>query len=356
MRSKSTILLYMSLSDIRTTNKLLLILVIPVVFYILVILKHIFIPLMFAIFIALLFSPLMRWLKRRNIHQIFSMLIVLLVLFGSLMLTIKVVQVSGKEIALGKKELYVKLDNKVADITEPAMRILGIESTVDQGRIKQIVQSKTVEEFIVDNFGNTFKFLRKTVTIVLMTMFFLILLLAGSWNLKMITYDTFSQGRTKYLKTFVAIEKSISQFLKVKFLVSLLTGVSFGLVCYVMGISFPVFWGLFAFAINFIQMIGSFIAVLLASIFAYIEIESPGALLTAVLLLAGVQILFGSIIEPILMGRSFSINIITVLIVLMFWGFLWGISGLILAIPLTVLLKTILSELKGTEKLLRLMS
>lgn len=346
----------MNLNDTRTTNKLLLILVIPVIFYILVILKHIFIPLMFAIFIALLFSPFMRWLKKRNVHQIFSLLAVILVLSGSLLLTLKLVQLSGKEIASGKNELYIKLDKKVSDIADPVSKFLGIESAVDQGAIKQIVQSKTVEDFIVDNFGITFNFVQTTLTIVLMTLFFLILLLAGSWNLKMIAYDTFSKGRTKSLKTFVAIEKSVSQFLKVKVLVSVLTGLCFGLVCYIMDISFPLFWGLFAFAINFIQMVGSFISVILASIFAYIELESPGALLTAVLLLAGVQILFGSIIEPIMMGRSFKINIITVLIVLMFWGFLWGISGLILAIPLTVLLKTILSEFEGTEKLLRLMS
>ena len=91
-------------------------------------------------------------------------------------------------------------------------------------------------------------------------------------------------------------------------------------------------------------------------LFAFIEIESPGTLLLAAILFTGAQVLFGSVLEPILMGRSFSINVIVVLIMLMFWGFIWGIPGLILSIPLTVLFKTILNEFQAGKKFAKLMS
>jgi len=346
----------MDLDDTRTTNKLLLIIVVPLLFYILVVLKFIFIPLLFALFIALLFTPLMRWLRKRHMPEFVSLTIVLIVLFGSLFAAFKLVQLSGNEIAIGKNELFTKLDDKVGHFIEPISTFMDLEFTEDQGNIKRILQSKQVSDVILENFGLTFNFVQKTLTMTLMTLFFLVLLLAGSWNIKMLTYNALSSGRTKQLKTFISVEKSISQFLKVKFFVSLLTGIGFGLVCYFFEISFPFFWGLFAFVINFVQMIGSFIATILLSVFAYIEIESPGTLLAVILILTGIQVLFGSIVEPIMMGRSFSINIITVLIMLMFWGFLWGIPGLILAIPMTVLIKTTLAEFTGTEKILRLMS
>ena len=137
---------------------------------------------------------------------------------------------------------------------------------------------------------------------------------------------------------------------------SFFTGLGFGLIAWYFGLSFPLFWGLFAFAINFVQMIGSVIATVFAVLFAFIELESPGTMLIAGLLFTGVQVLFGSVIEPVMMGKSFSINILTVLVMLMFWGYLWGVPGLILSIPITVLIKTLLEQFSGGKKLARFMS
>jgi len=191
---------------------------------------------------------------------------------------------------------------------------------------------------------------------VLMTLFFLVLLLAGTVNFKLLMEGHLFRHRTKSIKTYLAIEKSIVKFLKVKFLMSLFTGIGFALITWAFGISFPIFWGLFAFAINFVQMIGSIIATVFAAIFAFIELHNPGSVLIAALLYTSVQVVFGSILEPILMGKSFSINIITVLVMLMFWGYMWGVPGLILSIPITVLLKTVMEQAEGTQTLARLMS
>ena len=87
------------------------------------------------------------------------------------------------------------------------------------------------------------------------------------------------------------------------------------------------------------------------SIFAFIEMETSSFLLFFILTITGVQVLFGAILEPIFMGKSFSINIIAVLVMLMFWGFLWGIPGLIMAIPISVFLKIIFEQFPGTKKI-----
>ena len=88
----------------RTTNILLLIIVIPLVFYLLKILSFIFIPLIFSMFIALLFLPLMRWLGRRKIPKFISIIIVLLLVAGGLKLGIELVQLSSKEILATKSD------------------------------------------------------------------------------------------------------------------------------------------------------------------------------------------------------------------------------------------------------------
>ncbi|MFK7785743.1 MAG: AI-2E family transporter, partial [Crocinitomicaceae bacterium] len=140
-----------------------------------------------------------------------------------------------------------------------------------------------------------------------------------------------------------------------KFLISAGTGIGTGFVCYTFGVSFPIFWGIFAFAINFVQMVGSFIAIIMCSIFAFVELEIGTSLLYFVLSVTGVQVIFGSILEPIFMGKSFSINIIVVLVMLMFWGYVWGITGMIMSIPLTVFAKIILEQFEKTKRIARLM-
>lgn len=346
----------MKINDTATTNRLLIIIVIPLLFYILEVLSFIFIPLMFAVFLSLLFTPIMRWMKKNKFPHWASLSIVVLIMAGGIFASVKLIGLSGREIDQGKKEIFDKFDDKASELLAPFQTFLGIDKTVDEKTIRKLLKSDQVQEAIFGNFGITFNFIQATITKVLMTVFFLLLLLAGSLNMQVFLQEVLKRGKTQSVKTFMTVEKSISRFLKVKILISLGTGIGFGLICYFFDISFPLFWGIFAFIINFVQMVGSVIATIVVSVFAVIEVHAPGTLLAVVLLLTGVQVLFGSILEPILMGKSFSINIIMVLIALMFWGYLWGIAGLILAIPMTVLMKTIMSEYQSTARIARLMS
>ena len=152
------------------------------------------------------------------------------------------------------------------------------------------------------------------------------------------------------------IENDLITFIKVKFIISFFTGLGFTLACYFFGVSFPVFWGLFAFVINFVQMIGSVISVLLLALFAFVELDTTGTLLFFILTITLVQLVMGGVLEPIFMGKSFSINVITILVMLMFWGFLWGVPGMILSIPITVFIKIILEQFPKTKVIARLMA
>ena len=190
----------------------------------------------------------------------------------------------------------------------------------------------------------------------LMTAFFVVLWLAESINMHKVLNMTILKQKHASVKTFMKIEKDLITFIKVKFFVSLLTGIFTALACAYFDISFPIFWGLFAFVINFVQMVGSFITVILLTVFAFVEIESTNTLIFFILSITGVQVLFGAILEPIFMGKSFSINIIAILVMLMFWGFIWGIPGLIMAIPLTVFIKIILEQFPGTKVIASLLS
>lgn len=336
------------LNERRTTNLLLLIIVIPLVFYLLKILSFIFIPLIFSMFIALLFLPLMRVLGRRKIPKFISIIIVLLLVAGGLKIGVELIQLSSKEILASNTNFFDKAELKFGDLKSYLSDNFAIEIENDGNVISKF--------FKKENIGSTIGFLRTFLTTLLMTAFFVVLWLAESINVHKLLNNTILTQRYTSVKAFMKIEKDLIKFIKVKFLVSALTGLFTGLMCVFFEVSFPIFWGLFAFAINFVQMVGSFISVILLSIFAFVELDTSSTLLFFIIAISAVQVTFGAILEPIFMGKSFSINIIAVLVMLMFWGFLWGIPGLIMAIPITVFIKIILEQFPSTKIIASLLS
>ena len=332
----------------RTTNILLLIIVIPLVFYLLKVLSFIFIPLIFSMFIALLFLPLMRQLGRRKVPKFLSIIIVLLLVSTCVYLGIELIKLSSKEILATKSDFFPKAEEKLSDLKVYLSSSFGIEFEQDKNFLAQFFEK--------ENLGSTFGFLRTFLTTLLMTAFFVVLWLGESINVKNLLNNTLLKQKHTSIKAFMKIEKDLIKFIKVKFLVSALTGLFTGLMCVFFDVSFPIFWGLFAFAINFVQMVGSFISVILLSIFAFVELDPTSTLFFFILSITLVQVVFGAILEPIFMGKSFSINIIAVLVMLMFWGFLWGIPGLIMAIPITVFVKIILEQFPSTKVIASLLS
>ena len=332
----------------RTTNILLLVIVVPLVFYLLKILSFIFIPLVFSMFIALLFLPLMRWLGKFKVPKLVSVIIVILLIIGGLKIGIELIQLSSKQIMASDTDFFAKAETKLDAAKIYLEANFGITFQKNENLLSQLFQR--------DNIGSTVDFVRKFLTTILMTSFFVVLWLAESINVYKLLNTTVLKKKHASIKAFMKIEKDLNTFIKVKVLVSLLTGIGTGLACVFFDVSFPIFWGLFAFVINFVQMVGSFITVILLAIFAFVELETTSTLLFFVLIITGVQVLFGAILEPIFMGKSFSINIIAVLVMLMFWGFLWGIPGLIMAIPITVFIKIILEQYSSTKVIASLLS
>ncbi|WP_400079543.1 AI-2E family transporter [Winogradskyella sp. R77965] len=332
----------------RTTNILLLIIVVPLVFYLLKILSFIFIPLIFSMFIALLFLPLMRWLGRRKVPKVISIIIVLLLAAGGLKLGIELVQLSSKEILATKSEFFPKAEEKITLLKGYLLENYGIEFEQDKNVLAQLFQK--------ENLGSTLGFVNSFLTSLLMTVFFVVLWLAESINVHKLLNNTILKQKHTSIKTFMKIEKDLIKFIKVKVLVSALTGLFTGLMCVFFDVSFPIFWGLFAFAINFVQMVGSFISVICLSIFAFVELDPTSTLFFFIFSISMVQVTFGAVLEPIFMGKSFSINVIAVLVMLMFWGFLWGIPGLVMAIPITVFIKIILEQFPNTKIIASLLS
>lgn len=304
------------INQTKTTNVLLLIIVIPLVFYLLKTLSFIFIPLVSSMFIALLFVPVMRWMQRKRIKKPISIALVLIIIMIILWLGIELIQLSSREILATQDIFLDKAEVKLRNLFLYIEQTTGMEVVAKDDHI---LSSLLPREKAASQIGAVFRGVGSSLSSVLMTFFFVILWLAESINFQKLLHQALLKSELSSIKAFRKIEGDLIKFMKVKFALSLFTGIGIGLACVAFDVSFPIFWGLFAFVINFVQMIGSFISVILVSIFAFVELDPSSMLFFFILTCTLVQVIFGGILEPVLMGKSFSINIITVLIMLMLW-------------------------------------
>jgi AI-2 transport protein TqsA len=129
---------------------------------------------------------------------------------------------------------------------------------------------------------------------------------------------------------------------------SLMTGLLVGAWVYLLGIDYPVLWGLLAFFFNFVPNIGSIIAAVPAVLLALLQYDLTRALLTAAGYLA-INLVLGNLVEPRIMGKGLGLSTLIVFISLVFWGWVLGPIGMLFSVPLTMVVKIVLENFDQTR-------
>jgi len=158
---------------------------------------------------------------------------------------------------------------------------------------------------------------------------------------------------------FQKITREVVQYLGIKTVVSLGTGLIIGIGTAVLGLDFPILWGLIAFAFNYVPTIGSVLAAIPAIILAVVQPGSEalmapgfdsglmidwGRVIGVAAIYIGVNVVFGNFIEPMLMGRRLGLSTLVVVLSLIFWGWVWGPVGMLLSVPMTMVVKIMLEN------------
>ncbi|GIU09963.1 AI-2E family transporter [Shewanella morhuae] len=149
--------------------------------------------------------------------------------------------------------------------------------------------------------------------------------------------------------------QSVNQYMVIKTLVSLATGIIVGIGLSIIGVDYALLWAVVAFLFNYIPNIGSIIAAIPAVLLAFIQL-GPAAAGATTLLYVGVNMIMGNIIEPKFMGRGLGLSTLVVFLSLIFWGWLLGSVGMLLSVPLTMVVKIALESSKSGNWLAILLS
>lgn len=163
----------------------------------------------------------------------------------------------------------------------------------------------------------------------------------------------------KYEKVNVMLSKiddSVQQYVALKTLVSLATGILSYFTLLFIGVDAPAFWAFLIFVLNYIPNIGSLIATLFPAIFALFQFGELTQGFLVLLIVGSIQMVIGNFAEPRIMGNSLNISPLVVLLTLAVWGVMWGITGMLLSVPITIILIIIMAEFPSTRPVAILLS
>ena len=305
-------------------------------------LKIVLLPFVIAALVSVLLQPIVRYLRSKRLPTVLAMFLVLvtLSLFGfafGLILTSTIRQFID---VLPRYE--TKFDTLVADsqhLLEQVALFFGM--TTDE--VEMPFNFSTITATARAGLNGVLSFLGNAFLILI----FLLFMLIGAGQ----TEEKVRQAFPPHLASRIAtawnnIGIQVRQYLLTKTFVSFLTGGVTFLIVWLMGIDFPLIWGFLTFLLNFIPNIGSTIAVILPSLLSLLQFDTLLLPLVAFSLLVTTQMTIGNIVEPRMMGFSLNLSPLIVLLSLIFWGWLWGIWGMILAVPLTATIKIIFENIE----------
>lgn len=152
------------------------------------------------------------------------------------------------------------------------------------------------------------------------------------------------------------IEGSITNYIGLKTLTSTITGILSYIILLIVGVDSPVFWAFLIFLLNFIPIIGSMVGTIFPAIFSLLQFGEFQPFLGILIFVGIIQVLVGNILEPKLMGNSLNISALVTILSLSFWGAVWGIIGMFLSVPITVILVIVWAHFPSTRSIAIMLS
>ena len=338
----------------------------------------IIVPFLMAVFLAIISTPALFWLKKKGINTPFAILLVsLVILLGGLLVgTVLTTSIANftKDLPQYAKKLDDDLkgieqqwnywlaeqrqrfsqnelveedssppkpqpqaSNNAFQAVEPAVenrKTFSLTSLLDAQAGMQLMGDllSQLGSIVADGF------------LIYLTMVFILLeasILPGKIQAAMKKApDTFNNLST--------IAGDVKKYLAMKTAISLATGMIITTWLTILGVKYPILWGLIAFLLNFVPNIGSIIAAIPAVALAFVQLGMVPALLTALGYIL-VNVVIGNLIEPRLMGRRLGLSTLVVFLSLVFWGWVLGPMGMLLSVPLTMTLKIALQSHPDTR-------
>ena len=306
-------------------------------------------PFILAVFASYVVEPVIVFLRRLKIPH---GAVIALILLGALALLLSVgllVYTSGRTLAADLPRFESRL-TELAGLLEKSSGGVPLKQRV--AAILEKVNLAGVATFVKAVAGSFVDLISKLFLLFLFLVF--ILAARGRGTAKLVR----ALGPARSAEVLWAIGNinlQVRKYLGIKTLMSLVNGLTVWIVLEIFGVEFALLFGFLAFLLNFVPNVGSLVAAVLRVGFALFQFGTPWVALWVLVITVGLDTAMGYLVEPRLMGRGLGLSPLLIFFSLLFWGWLWGIPGVIMAVPLVAVVKIVCENVPGLRPLALLM-
>lgn len=336
-----------SIEDLSSIRRSLQVLVLIALFVTAYFARDLILPIVLGFLLALTLSPVTRWLSRAGVPHAASGF---LLIFATAVLVLGVIAGSAGTVALWSDEIPkmgAEIQQKLRGMSDAVEEVRAATAEVEkigkEGGDTTLQETREVvvkPPTLLDSAFDTITQFGATLAVTLILALFL--LSSGElFYLKLVQAMPTMAGKKRALSTVYNVERRVSRYLLTITVINAGLGLAIGLFLTALGLPSAYIWGIAAFLLNFLPYLGGFIGAILVGVFSITTFDSVGYALLAPLgyqILTGIE---GQFITPWLVGRRLELNTVAVFLTVVFWGWLWGIPGALVAVPFLVVFKVI---------------
>ncbi len=313
-------------------------------------LKEIFIPLFFAVLFTFLIAPLARFLRDKRVPNALITLIVTIILLTMISLVIFMIYEGFNNLV----QQIPNYETRIMDMAISLGNTLGISSAEIRNYMHpQLSYLKWLTQGSVNDLFRAFmKNAFNLIMYITLMLFFVIFIVADHNRFAERIYQMVSRqdSETTHRMLF-KIENQVIRYIVNKTLICLAAGLLETFLMLLLGIDFPLVMGFLTIVLVFIPTVGPGIAIILPTLIALLQYGMNWHVLAIASALTIGHTLIGSLAEPKILGDSLNLSPIIIIISLVFWAWIWGPIGMIIAVPITSALNIILKEFRSTRSL-----
>jgi AI-2 transport protein TqsA len=343
-----------SLFERRLTILTLSLLLVALSFHLLRELAAVLQPLFIAALLTYMAVPMHQWLVRKGVPSRLGHVVLLGLVLFFFFLVGRLAQSNFEQLRDDWPVYKKKIDQLIANLANslpfpiPELQGKGVDDLVHAPTVEQLLKPMQVV------FGGFANFMANLFIVIL----YLVFLAAEVFTFRRRAEDAFGPARAEQVMTVIqSINLAVGGYLAVMTLINALIGLLTIVVLALFQIPFAPLWGLLMFLFCYIPYIGSVLVTIAIVLLSFVEWSAqPWVVLILGVILIGIQQFLGSYLQPKLMGNRLGVSPLLILLSLGFWGLVWGIVGMLLAVPLLMVLKITLENIPETRPIAKLMS
>ncbi len=329
-------------SDTRLMRKLLICMFILATIYALYFGRDFVMPVVLAFLLALMLTPIVRFLRKRGVPEGISA--TLLVLGSVLAIASAGYFLSGPATDLVNRapEIGQRISERLAEFRHPFERFMEVSQQVE--KVTETTQEPGVQRVVVAQPGIVSQaagnVLSGATTAAITFVLSLFLLASGTMFYEKIV-QSFARlsEKKRALRIVYDVEREISRYLLTVAIINAGLGTAIGLGLWALGMPNPAVWGVAAAALNFLPYVGALATIVLVACISLITFDTLSYALLPPAFVIVCNVIEGQFITPLVVGRRLEINAVAIFIAVAFWSWLWGFVGALIAVPLLVMFK-----------------